>query len=108
MDYQSIKEFTQRLISNHTYDGLISIKEKEYQSQVCYHFEIDVYYTPVTVRPIPKESIIHLMHFEYLDSNLITEYRKLQLYEQLYNSLLIWAIQKSIENKEKLDKWGRH
>lgn len=107
MDYQSIKEFTQRLISNHTYDGLISIKEKEYQSQVCYHFEIDVYYTPVKVRPIPKESIIHLMHFEHLGSNLIEDKFKLELYEQLYNSLLIWAIQKSIENKEKLDQWNK-
>ncbi len=107
MDYQSIKEFTQRLISNHTYDGLISIKEKEYQSQVCYHFEIDVYYTPFTTKPIPKESIIHLMHFEYLDSNLIEDEFKLELYEQLYNSLLIWSIQKSIENKEKLDQWNK-
>lgn len=106
MDYQSIKEFTQKLLFNHTYDGLISIKEKEYQSQVCYHFEIDVYYTPITVRPIPKESIIHLMHFVHTDTIPVRDDLKLELYEELYNALLIWAIQKSIENKEKLDQWN--
>lgn len=108
MDYQSIKELTERLLARKYGDGMIMIQEKEYKTEYCYHFDLNLYHTPYTTKPVPKDSITKVMHFEHIHNEEISDDRKFKVYEDLYYYLLIWGIEKCLETSKKLKEWQKH